>query len=115
MKRYVKTFDAFYEELNSNYNEKVEELKVSFKDFLKFSQNEKYDTSLNGDVTLQFKDNIELENLDFSSIKQVSILKENWDSISNTQLNYLRKNGIYSFEEFLDYAKEKFKNKVSTE
>jgi hypothetical protein len=114
MKRYVKNFDSILNEMQNQKEEKVNEVKVSFKDFLKLAQNENYNPNSGRDVTLQFKENVNIEDLDFSSVKKVNIIEENWNDISNAQTNYLRKNGIYTFDEFLDYAKNIFKNKVSS-
>jgi hypothetical protein len=111
MKRYVKNFDSILNEMQNQKEEKVNEVKVSFKDFLKLAQNENYNPNSGGDVTLQFKENVNIEDLDFSSVKKVNIIEENWNDISNAQTNYLRKNGIYTFDEFLDYAKNIFKTK----
>lgn len=112
MQKYIKTFDEFLN-ASSEPSEPVEEVKVSFKEFLKFANSENFESNSGSDVLLILKNPTKPEELDSSEIKKIKIQEENWSDLSKSDYNFFRKKDIYTFEEFLDFVKKQYKNKIS--
>ena len=108
MKNHVKTFESFLD----SQSEKLEEVTVSFKSFMKFIDSDILEKDSGIDVAIKFKEKIELKEASYEDIKSVVMNEDLWNEISSSDYNYFRKKNVYSYKEFLSLSKEKCKNKI---